>query len=127
MLEDAVTIAVAVFGAVLILLSLRRARTKGWGSALQLAAGGFLLIGAAAIGIVEFIAGIALSPLAWAGIGTLAIAALLFIIGQRLEPRRASRAVTSQRARPAGRQVPAAQDDDDFSDIEAILKKHGIT
>ncbi|MBD0292146.1 MAG: hypothetical protein ICV70_01050 [Jiangellaceae bacterium] len=127
MLQDAVSIAVAAVGAVLILLALRRAKSKGWASALQLAAGGFLLVGAAAVGIVEFLAGVALSPLAWAGIAALAVAAVLFVVGQRLEPRRAARTAKPDASRPASRPVTATAEDEDFSDIEAILKKHGIT
>jgi membrane protein implicated in regulation of membrane protease activity len=128
MLQDAISIAIAVVGAGLVAISVRRARSKGAAAALQLAAGGFLLMGASAIGIVGFLAGIALSPLAWLGIVSLALAGVLFVVGQRLEGRQSTR-----RAVPAGRtakgevtaKAPAAEDD--FSDIEAILKKHGIT
>jgi hypothetical protein len=127
-LQDAISIAIAAVGAVLVALSIRRARSKGASAALQLAAVGFLLMGASAIGIVGFLAGIALSPLAWLGIVSLALAGVLFVVGQRLEGRQPTRgAATTER--PAKREVtakaPAAEDD--FSDIEAILKKHGIT
>jgi hypothetical protein len=127
-LQDAISIAIAAVGAVLVALSIRRARSKGAAAALQQAAVGFLLMGASAIGIVGFLAGIALSPLAWLGIVSLALAGVLFVVGQRLEGRQPTRgAATTER--PAKREVtakaPAAEDD--FSDIEAILKKHGIT
>ena len=62
MLQDLISIAVAAGGVGLIALAIRQARSKGWAGSLQLAAGGLLLIGASAIGIVDFLAGIALSP-----------------------------------------------------------------
>jgi hypothetical protein len=127
-LQDAISIAIAAVGAILVALSIRRARSKGAAAALQQAAVGFLLVGASAIGIVGFLAGIALSPLAWLGIVSLALAGVLFIVGQRLEGRRPTRQAVKT-GRPTKGEVtakaPAA--DDDFSDIEAILKKHGIT
>lgn len=128
MLQDAISIAIAAIGAVLVALSIRRARSKGAAAALQQAAVGFLLMGASAIGIVGFLAGIALSPLAWLGIVSLALAGVLFVVGQRLEGRQPTRRA-AKTVRPTKGEVtaktPAAEDD--FSDIEAILKKHGIS
>jgi hypothetical protein len=127
-LQDAISIAIAAVGAILVALSIRRARSKGAAAALQQAAVGFLLVGASAIGIVGFLAGIALSPLAWLGIVSLALAGVLFVVGQRLEGRQPTRRAVKT-GRPAKGEVtakaPAAEDD--FSDIEAILKKHGIS
>ena len=128
MLQDAISIAIAAVGAVVVALSIRRARSKGAAAALQQAAVGFLLVGASAIGIVGFLAGIALSPLAWLGIVSLALAGVLFVVGQRLEGRQPTRRA-AKTGRPGKGEVtakaPAAEDD--FSDIEAILKKHGIS
>jgi membrane protein implicated in regulation of membrane protease activity len=127
-LQDAISIAIAAVGAVLVALSIRRARSKGAAAALQQAAVGFLLVGASAIGIVGFLAGIALSPLAWLGIVSLALAGVLFVVGQRLEGRRPTRqAVKTGRPTKGEVTAKAPATDDDFSDIEAILKKHGIT
>jgi membrane protein implicated in regulation of membrane protease activity len=127
-LQDVISIAVAALGASFVALSVRRARSKGADAALQLAAVGFLLMGASAIGIVGFLAGIALSPLAWLGIISLALAGVLFVVGQRLEGRQSPRQAAST-GRPAKGEVAAkaVAAEDDFSDIEAILKKHGIT
>ena len=128
MLQDAISIAIAAIGAVLVALSIRRARSKGAAAALQQAAVGFLLMGASAIGIVGFLAGIALSPLAWLGIVSLALAGVLFVVGQRLEGRQPTRRTAKTGRPPKGEvtaKTPAAEDD--FSDIEAILKKHGIS
>jgi hypothetical protein len=127
-LQDAISIAIAAVGAVLVALSIRRARSKGAAAALQQAAVGFLLMGASAIGIVGFLAGIALSPLAWLGIVSLALAGVLFVVGQRLEGRQPTRrAATTGRPTKGEVTAKAPAADDDFSDIEAILKKHGIS
>lgn len=98
-------------------------------------------------GIVEWLADTAFSPTAWAGFGVLGAAWALFATtraverrrgGTRKERRAAARAERSdavaagasapslgQGTRPAA--APRAQGGaDDFSDIEAILKKHGI-
>ncbi|MGH9262298.1 MAG: hypothetical protein ACRD08_20760 [Acidimicrobiales bacterium] len=124
----------------LLVLALRQARAKGAAAALHMAAGGFLLVGASAVGIVEFVAGIVLSPLAWVGVGFLALAGVLFVVGQKLEGRVGSgetAEVTGPGARGAIAPAPkskgkgkakakAAPVDDDLADIEAILRKHGI-
>ncbi len=128
MLQDVISIAIAALGAVLVVLSARRARSKGAAGALQLAALGFLLIGASAVGVVGFVAGIVLSPLAWLGIVSLALAGVLFVVGQRLEGRGSTRQAESTGRAPRGELAKKASPaEEDFSDIEAILKKHGIT
>ena len=128
MLQDVISIAIAALGAGLVVLSVRRARSKGTAGALQLAALGFLLIGASAVGVVGFIAGIALSPLAWLGIVSLALAGVLFIVGQRLDGRQSTRGrPAATGSAPKGEVGAKAAAEDDFSDIEDILKKHGIT
>ena len=128
MLQDVISIAIAALGAVLVVLSARRARSKGAAGALQLAALGFLLIGASAVGVVGFVAGIVLSPLAWLGIVSLALAGVLFVVGQRLEGRGSTRQAESTGRVPRGElATKASPAEEDFSDIEAILKKHGIT
>ena len=132
MIQDLIAIAVAAVGAGLVGLSIRRARSTGWAASLQLAAGGFLLIGASAIGIVEFLAGIVFDPLAWLGVVALGIAGVLFMTGQRLEGRSPKGARKQVRSASAGEALPAAPSktaagaDDDLADIEAILRKHGI-
>jgi hypothetical protein len=126
-LQDAISIAIAAIGAGLVAFSIRRARSKGAAAALQLAAVGFLLMGASAIGVVSFVAGIALSPLAWLGIVALALAGILFVVGQRLEGRGSGRQQPTTARAPKGEVAAKAPAEDDFSDIEAILKKHGIT
>ena len=96
----------------------------------------------------------AFSPTAWAGFGVLGGAWLLFTTTRAVERRRrrqpqgaqgrrrprgatavapaasapslAAGRGTASRPRPAGRKPRGGGAGDDFSDIEAILKKHGI-
>jgi hypothetical protein len=127
-LQDLISIAVVAAGVGLVALAIRQARSKGWAGSLQLAAGGLLLIGASAIGIVDFLAGIALSPLAWLGVIALGLAGVLFVAGQRLEGRKAGagagKAVEKRQQRAVEARPAAA--DDDMAEIEEILRRHGI-
>lgn len=134
MLSDLIAIAVAVGGGGLVAVAIKQARAKGWAGSLQMAAAGFLLMGAAAIGIVGFLAGIVLNPLAWLGVISLGVAGVLFAVGQRLEGRAAAKgkpAVDSgkqQSAQPEaveGRKRESAIDED-MAEIEEILRRHGI-
>ncbi|GGX09208.1 hypothetical protein [Streptomyces lomondensis] len=100
-------------------------------------------------GVVEWLADTAFSPTAWAGFGLLGLAWVLFTTtrvverrrgGTRKERRAAARAAAQPEAvapaasapslgqgtSPAPRPAAAPRGDEDFSDIEAILKKHGI-
>ncbi|WP_324788659.1 hypothetical protein [Streptomyces sp. H51] len=101
-------------------------------------------------GIVDWVAGTAFSPTAWAGFGLLGAAWLLFASTRAVERRRggtrkerrqaraaqrreaaapeASAPALGPSTRPAARpaSAPRTKSADDFSDIEAILKKHGI-
>jgi hypothetical protein len=102
-------------------------------------------------GAVEWAVGTAFSPTAWAGFGVLGLAWLLFVTTRAVErrgggtrkERKAAAAARQDTVEPAasrpslGGSAPAAEKpraarpkgstaDDDFSDIEAILKKHGI-
>ncbi|MDO0928586.1 hypothetical protein QQY24_25410 [Streptomyces sp. TG1A-8] len=106
-------------------------------------------VGLVMTGIVGWLADTAFSPTAWAGFGVLGAAWLLFAGtraverrrgGTRAERRAARRGGTGAVApaasapslatgtRPAARPAApsATGSPDDFSDIEAILKKHGI-
>ncbi|MFR9792203.1 hypothetical protein ACL07V_26680 [Streptomyces sp. MB22_4] len=115
-------------------------------SAARIAAYALVPVGLVMTGVVGWLADTAFSPTAWAGFGVLAAAWLLFA-GTRAVERRRAGAASEQggassgtgRARP-GTTAPAspapalgqgkgkrpASSGDDFSDIEAILKKHGI-
>ncbi|MEU3187443.1 hypothetical protein ABZ707_25045 [Streptomyces sp. NPDC006923] len=97
-------------------------------------------------GLVQWAADTAFSPVAWAGFGVLAVSWLLFMTTRAVErrgggTRRERRAAKRDAVEPAasapslpggggaaqpGAKPRATGSGDDFSDIEAILKKHGI-
>ncbi|GHE49194.1 hypothetical protein CP980_27035 [Streptomyces vinaceus] len=101
-------------------------------------------------GVVEWVSGMVFKPAVWVGFGLLGLSWVLFMttraierrrLGAGEEPAKAAKARPAREAvapaasapslgqgarpQPASRQAPAAPADD-FSDIEAILKKHGI-
>ncbi|MFC8079123.1 hypothetical protein ACFUN8_26730 [Streptomyces sp. NPDC057307] len=107
-------------------------------------------------GVVQWLADKAFSPTAWLGVGLLGFSWLLFMttrmverragVGTRKERRAAAKAAQRDAVAPtasapslgasaapvaqpkaAKAKKPAGKDSgDDFSDVEAILKKHGI-
>ncbi|MFI6036664.1 hypothetical protein ACIBBD_21335 [Streptomyces sp. NPDC051315] len=107
-------------------------------------------LGLVMTGVVEWAAGTAFSPVAWAGFGVLGAAWALFATTRAVERRRggtrkerkaAARSAQADAVAPAASApslgqgprsasrpaaAPRATASDDFSDIEAILKKHGI-
>ncbi|WP_405660586.1 hypothetical protein OG379_07570 [Streptomyces sp. NBC_01166] len=125
-------------------------------TATRIAAYSLVPVGLVMTGVVEWVSGIVFKPSVWIGFGLLAVAWLLFMTTRAVErrsgstrkERKAARAAeqgaavapgasspsltsgagaTSQQAREKPkRQQQAAAPGDDFSDIEAILKKHGI-
>ncbi|MFD7060866.1 hypothetical protein [Streptomyces sp. NPDC059906] len=123
-------------------------------TAARIAAYSLVPIGLVMTGVVEWLADTAFSPVAWAGFGVLGVAWVLFMTTRAVERRRGGTRKERKEARAAaqrdavapgasapslgsGTARPAAQPasrpakasrggDDDFSDIEAILKKHGI-
>ncbi|MEU1042711.1 hypothetical protein ACFYP4_27140 [Streptomyces sp. NPDC005551] len=120
-------------------------------AAARIAAYSLVPVGLVMTGAVGWAADTAFSPTAWAGFAVLGGAWLLFLTtraverrgGGTREERKAARAARrtavapeasapslGQNARPTGRPAPArrpaAAPQEDFSDIEAILKKHGI-
>lgn len=127
------SIAVAVLGTGMVAVAVREARGKGAAAALQMAAFGFLLIGASATGLVRLMTTLVFNPLAWMGVGFLCLAGVLFLVGQKIEgpsekPKKAKQ-VEEPGKKPAvepGSKQKSQSKDDDFDDIEAILRKHGI-
>ncbi|MFB9389555.1 hypothetical protein ACFPM3_08735 [Streptomyces coeruleoprunus] len=120
-------------------------------AAARMAAYALVPLGLVLTGAVQWLADTAFSPVAWVGFGALGAAWLLFsgtraaerrrggAQGSRKERRAAARAARRDEVAP-GTSGPAASlprasgkprtksgsAEDDFSDIEAILKKHGI-
>ncbi|MFE7172861.1 hypothetical protein [Streptomyces sp. NPDC057616] len=148
MIAETVCSAVAAAGLGIAAVSAYRKRFL---SAARIAAYALVPLGLVMTGIVQWLADTAFSPTAWAGFGVLGVAWLLFSTtraverrrgGTRKERKEAARAAQQREAvaptasapslgpgtRAAGKpaSAPRGQAADDFSDIEAILKKHGI-
>ncbi|KUP97108.1 cellulose synthase [Thermobifida cellulosilytica] len=118
-------------------------RAVAW-SLLPLAFGliGLMELLASLVGqLVRFFVGLVLDPLAWAGVAVAGLAAVLWTTGRLLRRRGsgASGAAAEQKAAPGRPDAPAvggapsrkpqapAGADDDFAEIEALLRKRGIT
>ncbi|MER6134792.1 hypothetical protein [Streptomyces sp. NPDC001815] len=148
MIAETVCSAVAAAGLGIAAVTAYRKRFL---AAARLAAYALVPLGLVLTGAVEWVAETAFSPTAWAGFGVLGLAWLLFMTTRAVErrtggtrkERRAARAAQREAVAPAasapslgaGAARPAARPaakpgkaaaGDDFSDIEAILKKHGI-
>ncbi|MFH9176275.1 hypothetical protein [Streptomyces albogriseolus] len=149
MIAETVCSAVAAAGLGIAVVTAYR---KRYLTATRIAAYALVPLGLVMTGVVEWLADTAFSPTAWAGFGVLGLSWLLFATTRTVERRRGGSRKERKAARepaapaatapgasapalgqassrgqsPAPRQKPAAQGDDDFSDIEAILKKHGI-
>ncbi|MET9849635.1 hypothetical protein ACFZC6_35820 [Streptomyces ossamyceticus] len=151
MIAETVCAAVSAAGLGLAAITAYRKRFL---RATRIAAYALVPIGLVMTGVVEWAADTAFSPTAWAGFGVLGAAWFLFMTTRAVERRRgdtgkdrkaakasrteaiapvASAPTLGGSARPAGRPTtgsrptsPGASAADDFSDIEAILKKHGI-
>ncbi|MFD3655522.1 hypothetical protein [Streptomyces sp. NPDC058620] len=124
-------------------------------AATRIAAYSLVPVGLVLTGVVEWVSDIAFKPSVWLGFGVLGLAWLLFLTtrtverrrGTTREERRAARAARNEAVAPAAAAPPltsgipgerprtkpskpkkeqAAGPGDDFSDIEAILKKHGL-
>ena len=147
MIAETVCSAVSVAGLGIAAVTAYRKRFL---AAARIAAYSLVPIGLVMTGVVDWLADTAFSPTAWAGFGVLGLSWVLFATTRTVERRRgggtrkerkAARAAArpeavapeasapslGQGSRPAARPAPAApRGDEDFSDIEAILKKHGI-
>ncbi|MFD8211449.1 hypothetical protein ACFV2S_34270 [Streptomyces sp. NPDC059695] len=137
MLAETICSAVSAAGLGIAAISAYR---KKFLSAARTAAYALVPLGLVMTGAVQWLVDTAFSPVAWAGFGVLGLACLLFLSTRAVERRRAGREVTAGggdpravapaasapsravKAKPQAGQ-PAGED---FSDIEAILKKHGI-
>ncbi|MEY9211279.1 cellulose synthase [Thermobifida halotolerans] len=90
--------------------------------------------------LVRFFVGLVLDPLAWAGVAVAGLAVVLWITG-RLMRRRAGRSAKSSATEPgaaadrraapavgegAGQKKAPAGADDDFAEIEELLRRRGI-
>ncbi|WP_406056655.1 hypothetical protein OG462_10405 [Streptomyces sp. NBC_01077] len=136
MLAETIFSAVAAAGLGIAAITAYRKRFL---SAARIAAYALVPLGLVMTGAVDWIADTAFSPVAWAGFGVLGVAWLLFLSTRAVERRRGDRKETTAGTEPSA-VAPAASSPsravtakpqsgttgEDFSDIEAILKKHGI-
>lgn len=116
------------------------ARRRRYAAALRVAAVALLPVGLAMTGVVRFVLNMTFNPVAWAGFGVLGLSVLLMLaarLPERRGRREGSAAATAEATRGGGRALPAGGrraggstgdggGADDFSEIEAILRKHGI-
>ncbi|MFD9431734.1 hypothetical protein [Streptomyces sp. NPDC060002] len=148
MIAETVCSAAAVAGLGIAVVTAYRKRFL---AAARIAAYALVPLGLVMTGVVEWVADTAFSPTAWAGFAVLGGAWALFATtrvverrrgGTRKQHRAAARAARAepvapaasapslgQASRPASRPADAPRatgGSEDFSDIEAILKKHGI-
>ncbi|MCY0936335.1 hypothetical protein [Streptomyces sp. H34-S4] len=149
MLAETICSAVSAAGLGIAALTAYRKRFL---AATRIAAYSLVPVGLVMTGVVQWAAGIVFNPTVWAGFAVLGLAWLLFMTTRAIERRglgagegqgaRKRSKVTKGRpaqeavapaasapslgdgARP--RPTQAAAPAEDFSDIEAILKKHGI-
>ncbi|WP_128427854.1 hypothetical protein [Streptomyces cyaneus] len=147
MIAETVCSAVAAAGLGIAAVTAYRKRFL---AAARMVAYSLVPLGLVMTGVVEWLADTAFSPTAWAGFGVLGLSWLLFASTRAVERRRGGTRKERKEARAAGRSeavaptasapslgpgsrqaarpktAPRADAGDDFSDIEAILKKHGI-
>ncbi|WP_405579461.1 hypothetical protein [Streptomyces sp. NBC_01092] len=147
MIAETVCSAVAAAGLGIAVVTAYRKRFL---AATRIAAYSLVPLGLVMTGVVDWLADTAFSPTAWAGFGVLGVSWLLFSTTRAVERRRGGTRKDRKEARaaaqseavapaasapslgPGSRQstrpatAPKAQAGEDFSDIEAILKKHGI-
>ncbi|MEU5768523.1 hypothetical protein ABZ782_21675 [Streptomyces asoensis] len=152
MIAETVCSAVAAAGLGIAVVTAYR---KRYLAAARIAAYALVPLGLVMTGIVDWLADTAFSPTAWAGFAVLGGAWALFATtraverrrgGTRKERRAAARSARAEAVAPAAsapslgqagsrpaskpattpRATGGSGGSDDFSDIEAILKKHGI-
>ncbi|MCM1971144.1 hypothetical protein ABT024_22830 [Streptomyces sp. NPDC002812] len=147
MLAETICSAVSAAGLGIAALTAYRKRFL---AATRIAAYSLVPVGLVMTGVVAWATGIVFKPTVWAGFAVLGLAWLLFVTTRAIERRGAGAGEGRQKqpkaakGRPAqeavapaasapslgdgarSRPTPAAAPAEDFSDIEAILKKHGI-
>jgi hypothetical protein len=147
MIAETVCSAVAAAGLGIAAVTAYRKRFL---AATRIAAYSLVPLGLVMTGVVDWLADTAFSPTAWAGFGVLGLSWLLFATSRAVERRRGGTRKERKQARAAAQSeavapaasapslgagnrqsakpatAPRANSSEDFSDIEAILKKHGI-
>lgn len=121
----------------------RSFRKRRFATGLRTASIALLPMGLAMTGVVRFVINMTVNPIAWMGFGVVGFSVVLFLIARLVEGNggEAPQAESADGASAPAANVPAlpaperkspaqakkpAGGGEDFSDIEAILKKHGI-
>ncbi|WP_227870150.1 MULTISPECIES: hypothetical protein [Streptomyces] len=123
----------------------RSLRRRRYATGLRTASVALLPMGLAMTGVVRFVVNMTVNPIAWMGFGAVGLSVALFFTARMLDARgvedggsgptpeqvAAPDASTpalpaKQRSAPAPSAPAGGTGKEDFSDIEAILKKHGI-
>ncbi len=126
----------------------RSFRRRRYATGLRTASVALLPMGLAMTGVVRFVLNMTFNPLAWAGVALVGLAVVLFMVARALDARGVpdggsgptpGQEPSAVPAAAAGGELPSAPrreapakkqaggtGTEDFSDIEAILKKHGI-
>jgi hypothetical protein len=141
MIAETVCSAVAAAGLGIAAVTAYRKRFL---AAARIAAYALVPLGLVMTGVIDWLADTAFSPVAWAGFGVLGAAWALFATTRAVERRRGGTRKERRVAAAGGSEAVAPRasgaslgqgtrsqkagrgDAEDFSDIEAILKKHGI-
>jgi heme exporter protein D len=87
--------------------------------------------------VVDWALRLVFSPVVWSGVALAGVSLVLFVVSGFLRRRAAGRGgrsaeagtgeLTDRSRRPAATAAGTSQEDDELDDIEAILRKHGIT
>lgn len=146
MLAETICSAVSAAGLGIAALTAYRKRFL---AATRIAAYSLVPVGLVMTGVVEWVSGMVFKPSVWIGFGLLGLAWLLFMttraverraLGKEPAPAKAARGGAAREAVAPAASAPSlgtgsrtdatpaapAAPAEDFSDIEAILKKHGI-
>ncbi len=144
LLTDTVCAAASAAGLAVAFVTAYRRRFL---AATRIAGYALLPVGLAMTGVLDWVADLVFKPAVWLGFGVLGLSWLLLAVSRAVERRRGGgtreerRAAAERGGAPAlgaggGTRGPgrtrgatksgASSGTDDFSDIEAILKKHGI-
>lgn len=151
---DILTLSAYILGGVCLVAAVWLGRQRGARTAVMLTATGLLFGGLAATGLTRvvarvvtetsrFLSNLVFNPLVWAGVGALALAGVLYVVGGRMKPRAvrgksepsgeveqrrsaSAKGQASSKEQAKGAQQDADSEIEGMDDIDAILRKHGI-
>jgi hypothetical protein len=122
--------------------AMRSFRKRRFATGLRTASVALLPMGLAMTGVVKLVVNMTVNPIAWMGFGVVGFSVLLFVIARLVEgnggggeeapapgtevARAADAPALPQPKRAAAAKPGKASGGEDFSDIEDILKRHGI-